>query len=77
MIKYFLKYLVFVGVSYVIYRKIEKICLKSLKLKNDVDAKTGNLVIDTDKKDILNTGGEKFLAVTGMVGNIPHEKSHL
>jgi hypothetical protein len=66
--KYLFRYLIFVGVPYVIARKIEKAYLQSLKLKNDIDTKPDNLVVDTDKKAELKIrGGSLSLATMGIV----------
>ena len=67
MMKYLLRYLIFVGVPYIIAKKIEKMYLQSLKLKNDIDAEPGSLIVDTDEKYELKTrGGE--LATISIVG---------
>ena len=61
MTKYLLRYLIFVGIPYIIARKIEKVYLESLK-----DAEPDNLILDTDGKYELKTrGGE--LATIGIV----------
>ena len=57
MMKYLLRYLIFVGVPYIVAKKIEKMYLQSLKLKNDIDAKPDSLIVDTDKKDELKKQG--------------------
>ena len=69
MMKYLLRYLIFVGVPYIVAKKIEKMYLQSLKLKNDIDAKPDSLIVDTDKKDELKTrGGDLSLATISIVG---------
>lgn len=66
MTKYLLRYLIFVGIPYIIAKKIEKMYLESLKLKNNVDAEPDSLIVDTDGKyELKIRGGE--LATIGIV----------
>ncbi len=55
MIKYLLRYLISLNVLYIVAKKIEKMYLQSLKLKNNIDAKPYSLVVDTNKKYELKT----------------------
>ena len=64
MMKCLLRYLIFVGVPYIVAKKIEKMYLQSLKLKNDIDAKPDSLIVDTDKKDELKTRGGDIATIS-------------
>jgi hypothetical protein len=67
MLKYLLRYLIFVGVPYIIAKKIEKAYLQRLKPKNNIDDKPESLIVDTDEKVGLYTRGGEIFTVTGIV----------
>jgi hypothetical protein len=64
--KYLLRYLVFVGVPYIVARKIEKRYLQHLQSKNNLDDKPDSLDVDSPIKDGLDVRGGEIL-ITGIV----------
>jgi len=64
--KYLLRYLLFVGVPYIVARKIEKIYLQHLQSKNNLDDKPDSLDVDNPIKDGLDTRGGEIL-IAGIV----------
>jgi hypothetical protein len=84
-VKYLLRYLVFVGVPYIVARKIEKRYQQHLRSKNNPDDKPDNLDVDSSIKDGLKIRGGEILissivaffmkdlafrlAITGLVGS--------
>jgi hypothetical protein len=84
-VKYLFRYLIFVGVPYIVARKIEKKYLQYLQSENDLDDKPDSLHVDNLIKDgldmrggeIITTGIVAFfmkdlayrLALTGLIGS--------
>ena len=62
MLKFFLRYLIFVGVPYAIARKIEKAYLEYLDRRDENDGS------DNDPSDITDIRGGEFITLTGLTG---------
>jgi hypothetical protein len=65
-VRYLLRYLLFVGVPYIVARKIEKKYLQHLQSKDHLDNKPDSLDVDNLIKDGLDIRGGEFIT-TGLV----------
>lgn len=67
-VKYLLRYLIFVGIPYTISKKIEKKYLENLKSLNNTEDKPDNLDVDISKKYKLDTRGGELLTISAIIG---------